>query len=199
MPRSSRDVEFSTFVRTNRAELLRTACLLTAGDTHLAEDLVQTALAKLYVAWPLVLRTGTAVGYARRIIVTSLTIAPKNAKDRNPNYFVDKLVLALTWQGFKPITAADARRDRRISLPVAGRPGWFHADPIKEPAGWNEYRKSGKVGKNDKYIPNMSLYYQGPGGEWLMIQVPRSVGWTKADLAEFAAGVTVLKNAAKPH
>jgi RNA polymerase sigma-70 factor (sigma-E family) len=71
MPRSSRDAEFSAFVRAHRAELLRSACLLTAGDTHLAEDLVQTALARLYVAWPKVFRTGTAVPYVRRIIINA--------------------------------------------------------------------------------------------------------------------------------
>jgi RNA polymerase sigma-70 factor (sigma-E family) len=71
MPRSSRDAEFSAFVRTHRTELLRSACLLTAGDTHLAEDLVQIALAKLYVAWPKVFRTGTAVPYVRRIIINA--------------------------------------------------------------------------------------------------------------------------------
>ena len=48
MPRSSRDEEFSAFVQTRRTGLVRSACLLTAGDTHLAEDLVQTALARLY-------------------------------------------------------------------------------------------------------------------------------------------------------
>jgi RNA polymerase sigma-70 factor (sigma-E family) len=71
MPRSTRDAEFSAFVRAHRAELLRSACLLTAGDWHRAEDLVQTALAKLYVAWPRVARTGTAVPYVRRIIVNA--------------------------------------------------------------------------------------------------------------------------------
>ena len=45
MPRSSRDEEFSAFVQTRRTGLVRSACLLTAWDTHLAEDLVQTALA----------------------------------------------------------------------------------------------------------------------------------------------------------
>ena len=39
MPRSSRDEEFSAFVQTRRTGLVRSACLLTAGDTHLAEDL----------------------------------------------------------------------------------------------------------------------------------------------------------------
>lgn len=71
MPRSSRDAEFSAFVRSHRAELLRSACLLTAGDTHLAEDHVQTALARLYVAWPKVYRTGSAVPYVRRIIINA--------------------------------------------------------------------------------------------------------------------------------
>ncbi len=33
MPRSLRDEEFSEFVRARRVELLRSACLLTAGDT----------------------------------------------------------------------------------------------------------------------------------------------------------------------
>jgi RNA polymerase sigma-70 factor (sigma-E family) len=67
----SRDEEFSAFVRARRTELFRSACLLTAGDRHLAEDLVQIALAKLYVAWPRVRRTGTQVPYAWRILVNA--------------------------------------------------------------------------------------------------------------------------------
>lgn len=71
MPRSTRDEEFSAFVQTKRTGLVRSACLLTAGDTHLAEDLVQTALARLYVAWPKVRRSGTEAAYAWRIIVNA--------------------------------------------------------------------------------------------------------------------------------
>ena len=71
MPRSSRDEEFSAFVQTRRSGLVRSACLLTAGDTHLAEDLVQTALARLYVAWPRVRKAGTESGYVWRIIVNA--------------------------------------------------------------------------------------------------------------------------------
>jgi RNA polymerase sigma-70 factor (sigma-E family) len=70
MTRSPRDEEFSAFVQARRLELLRSACLLTAGDTHSAEDLVQTALARLYVAWPRVRRSGKqAVAYTWRIVV----------------------------------------------------------------------------------------------------------------------------------
>ena len=71
MASSTRDEEFSAFVRTSRPGLLRSACLLTAGDSHLAEDLVQTALARLYVAWPKVRRTGTEHAYAWRTIVNA--------------------------------------------------------------------------------------------------------------------------------
>jgi DNA-directed RNA polymerase specialized sigma24 family protein len=71
MPRSSRDAEFSAFVQTRRTELVRSACLLTAGDSQSAEDLVQTALARLYVAWPRVRRAGTESGYVWRIIVNA--------------------------------------------------------------------------------------------------------------------------------
>jgi RNA polymerase sigma-70 factor (sigma-E family) len=71
MALSIRDEEFSAFVRTSRPELLRSARLLTAGDSHLAEDLVQTALARLYVAWPKVRPTGTRHAYAWRILVNA--------------------------------------------------------------------------------------------------------------------------------
>ncbi len=64
MPQSPRDKEFSAFVAERRIDWLHSACLLTAGDTHLAEDLVQTALARLYVAWPRVRRSGTETAYA---------------------------------------------------------------------------------------------------------------------------------------
>jgi RNA polymerase sigma-70 factor (sigma-E family) len=73
MPPSTRDEEFSAFVQTRRTGLVRSACLLTAGDTHLAEDLVQTALARLYVAWPRVRRSGTEAAYAWRILVNAHT------------------------------------------------------------------------------------------------------------------------------
>ncbi len=66
---SRRDDEFSEFARANRVELLRSACLLTAGDVHLAEDLVQITLARMYVAWPRVSRSGNALGYAWRVLV----------------------------------------------------------------------------------------------------------------------------------
>ena len=63
-----RDGEFADFVRTYRGGLVATARLLAAGDAHLAEDLVQTALVRVYLSWGRA-RSGNPVGYARRTLV----------------------------------------------------------------------------------------------------------------------------------
>nr|WP_202471226.1 SigE family RNA polymerase sigma factor [Streptomyces sp. SID8377] len=48
--------------------LFRTACLLT-GDWHLAEDLVQETLAKMYRSWWRISRAGAPVAYADTVLV----------------------------------------------------------------------------------------------------------------------------------
>jgi RNA polymerase sigma-70 factor (sigma-E family) len=58
---------FRTFVETNGAVLLHAARLLT-GDHHRGEDLVQTALTKLYLKWD---RIDAPLAYARRALVTA--------------------------------------------------------------------------------------------------------------------------------
>lgn len=68
MRRSERDEAFTEYVVARRAHLRRTAYLI-CGDWHAAEDLVQTALTKLYAAWPRVSRRESVEAYARRIIV----------------------------------------------------------------------------------------------------------------------------------
>ncbi len=70
--RPPRDEEFRRFVIDRRADLLRTATLLTAGDRHLAEDVVQSTLTRLYLAWPLFTRAANRDGYARRALVNAL-------------------------------------------------------------------------------------------------------------------------------
>lgn len=66
-----RDDDFVAFVDARSAALLRTARLLTAGDQHAAEDLVQTALEKAYVAWPRIQRKGAEEAYVRSIMTRS--------------------------------------------------------------------------------------------------------------------------------
>ncbi|MET0822408.1 MAG: SigE family RNA polymerase sigma factor [Aeromicrobium sp.] len=70
--RSERDDAFRAYVLEHRAGLVRTATLLTAGDAHLAEDVVQSTLTRLYVSWPLFVRAGNREGYARRALVNAL-------------------------------------------------------------------------------------------------------------------------------
>ncbi|MEU4623625.1 SigE family RNA polymerase sigma factor [Actinoplanes sp. NPDC023801] len=70
---SERDREFHEFVARRRGRLLYTARLLTAGDPHLAEDLVQTALTKLYVSWAAFSRADNPDAYLRRALVNALT------------------------------------------------------------------------------------------------------------------------------
>jgi RNA polymerase sigma-70 factor (sigma-E family) len=72
MTTTTRDEQFRAFVAAGRPQLLRTATLLTAGDQHLAEDLVQTVLTKLYVAWPAYQRAGNREGYVRRMLANAL-------------------------------------------------------------------------------------------------------------------------------
>lgn len=67
---TGRDEEFSEYVAARRPQLRRTAYLL-CGDVHRAEDLVQTALTKLYVAWPRVQRSGNVDAFVRRIVMNA--------------------------------------------------------------------------------------------------------------------------------
>ena len=63
-----RDAEFAAYMQARQPSLLRTAYLL-SGDRHTAEDLVQTALAKLYLSWDKVQSRDSVDGYVRRILV----------------------------------------------------------------------------------------------------------------------------------
>lgn len=64
----SRDDAFVEFVRARRTHLRRIAYAI-CGDWTQAEDLVQVALTKLYVAWPKIHREGAEEAYVRTIIV----------------------------------------------------------------------------------------------------------------------------------
>ena len=67
-----RDADFTAYLEARQARLLRTAYLLT-GDQHQAEDLLQTSLAKLYLAWDKVRDRDSVDAYVRRIMVNENT------------------------------------------------------------------------------------------------------------------------------
>ncbi|TDD99139.1 SigE family RNA polymerase sigma factor [Jiangella asiatica] len=64
------EASFREFVDARSTRLLRTAFLLT-GDWHLAEDLVQETLVKLYVVWRRVTRRDDNEPYARKTLVNT--------------------------------------------------------------------------------------------------------------------------------
>jgi RNA polymerase sigma-70 factor (sigma-E family) len=61
---------FRAYVEARQHALLGTAWLLT-GDWQHAEDLVQTALAKVWPRWDRIVAKGDPDGYVRRAVVTS--------------------------------------------------------------------------------------------------------------------------------
>jgi RNA polymerase sigma-70 factor (sigma-E family) len=65
---SDRDAGYSEFVASRHVHLRRVAYLI-SGDWHQADDLLQTALAKAYVAWPRIERDGREEAYVRQIMV----------------------------------------------------------------------------------------------------------------------------------
>jgi RNA polymerase sigma-70 factor (sigma-E family) len=66
--REERDAAYAEFVAARQAYFRRVAYAL-CGDWDRAEDLLQTALVKLYLAWPRVHRGGSENANLRRILV----------------------------------------------------------------------------------------------------------------------------------
>lgn len=53
----------------SRLDMLRRTAYLLCGDVHTADDLTQTALTKLFMAWPRLVRRGELDGYARQVLL----------------------------------------------------------------------------------------------------------------------------------
>ncbi|MFF5482455.1 SigE family RNA polymerase sigma factor [Streptomyces sp. NPDC012935] len=66
--RQARADDYAEFAVARAGHLYRSACLLTAGDTHLAEDLVQETLGRIYVRWGRVSRVDNPAGYAQTVL-----------------------------------------------------------------------------------------------------------------------------------
>ncbi|GHE32816.1 SigE family RNA polymerase sigma factor [Streptomyces capitiformicae] len=66
----ARDEEFQSFVIGCWPGLLRTAFLL-SGEQHAAEDLVQSTLEKVYVAWRRVSSADAPEAYVRRVLINT--------------------------------------------------------------------------------------------------------------------------------
>src|SRR3954467_5571362 len=92
--RDTRDADFAAYLAARQPSLLRTAYLL-AGTRHDAEDLVQTAFAKLYLSWDKVRDQGSLDGYVRRILVNEHNSLWRRAWKKREHVAPDETLRAL--------------------------------------------------------------------------------------------------------
>ena len=78
---ASVDVDFAGWMAARQGALVRTAYLLT-GSQHAAEDLVQTTLTRLYLAWDRIADREHVDAYARRALVNEHRSAWRRARRR---------------------------------------------------------------------------------------------------------------------
>ena len=69
--RAARDEEFTAFVAAATPRLRRTAYLM-CRDWHLAQDLTQLTLAKMYASWGRIWRTANLEAYSRRVLMNAV-------------------------------------------------------------------------------------------------------------------------------
>lgn len=83
--RRSRTDEFMEFATGRSGHLYRSACLLTSGDTHLARDLVQGTLGRMYGLWGRISRIDNPAAYAQTVLVrTFLTQQRRRSSTERP-------------------------------------------------------------------------------------------------------------------
>ena len=87
---ADRDAEFGEFLDSRAVVMRRTAYLLCGGDWHRAEDLVQTTLTKIYVAWPRLSADGAVDAYSRKVMVRTAIDESRRAYRRREST-VDEL------------------------------------------------------------------------------------------------------------
>ncbi|MEY9878003.1 RNA polymerase sigma-70 factor (sigma-E family) [Streptacidiphilus sp. MAP12-33] len=81
-----RDEEsFLAFAAARSRSLFRSACVLCSGDQHLAEDLVQETLGRLYARWSRMRHVDNPAAYAQTVLVrTFLTYRRRRSNDELP-------------------------------------------------------------------------------------------------------------------
>ncbi len=63
------DESYRQFAMSRSPALYRSACLMTSGDTHLAEDLVQETLSRMYTVWSRKRCIDNPDAYAKTVLV----------------------------------------------------------------------------------------------------------------------------------
>jgi RNA polymerase sigma-70 factor (sigma-E family) len=109
---------FRGFVAARSVALLRTGYLL-VGDVGRAEDLLQTALVKTYLAWSRIRDTSSIEGYVRRTMVTTATSWWRGRRYRER--VVDQVPEVATTDGVADLVERDAMWEHLQVLPAKQR------------------------------------------------------------------------------
>ncbi|MFF7953087.1 SigE family RNA polymerase sigma factor [Streptomyces griseorubiginosus] len=77
--------EFMAFAAARTAPLFRSACVLTSGDAHLAEDLVQDTLGRMYANWRKIAQVDDPAAYTHTVLVrTYLSYRRRRSNSEQP-------------------------------------------------------------------------------------------------------------------
>lgn len=90
---SDAEAEFADFVHARQHALVRFGYLLT-GDRMAAEDLTQTALARLYLKWDSIRQAGAMEAWVRRVMVNEHTSWWRRAWRRRETVGIDPALLS---------------------------------------------------------------------------------------------------------
>jgi hypothetical protein len=101
----------------------------------------------------------------------ALVIAPANAPNKDPDAFIGKLVVGQ--ESFDP---AGSSGQGWAPVPVAGHTAYYSV----QDAGGTE---------------TAGLVLKKTASDWLTIQAPTSLGWSRQQMIQFALGVTILGTA----
>jgi hypothetical protein len=95
----------------------------------------------------------------------ALTIAPANAANKDPDYFLGKLVV--TQESFDTSSAQ----------------------------GWTSARVPGHTAYYSVQDNTASLVIEQTPSRWLLVQAPTALHWTEQQEVQFGLGVTILSTA----
>jgi RNA polymerase sigma-70 factor (sigma-E family) len=80
-----REEDFMDFAAARSAPLFRSACVLAGGDVHLAEDLVQDTLGRMYANWVKLEKVDDPAAYAHTVLVrTFLSYRRRRSSSEQP-------------------------------------------------------------------------------------------------------------------
>lgn len=115
------DAEFTRFVRTRSAALHRTAYLLT-GNRDAAQDVVQTALTRIYLAWSRRAFWDDRDAYARKVVTNVvLSASARRWRGEQPTGELPEPAAAGASDDLTQLAERDALRRALMALPVRQR------------------------------------------------------------------------------